>query len=128
MYSMEILFRVSTDPKYGSGHLKRMLAYDLVLRAQSDGLLIQSKNSELTYSIPQTDNIQEEEAISSVEKLLSFAKQNKSRTIICDSYNISWTALKQETIRVVYFSDVDVPALSRKYYYCELPTQAATCD
>lgn len=105
----EVLFRVSTDPQYGNGHLKRMLALRSRIEGEVRWFIDPVKNLKSLCPLPTTDNIEEESSISSVEKVLLFAKQNKAKAIICDSYNINWPALCLANIQTIYFCDSHVP-------------------
>lgn len=99
------LFRVSTDPVFGTGHIARLLALRLCLSQNVTWFTDLGGQRILAPSIPVQDTVIEEADITSVERLKSYARETAAELIVCDSYHVSCDDLREAAIKTVYFCD-----------------------
>ena len=101
------LFRVSTDPAFGTGHIARLLALRSCLSQTVTWFTDPGGRRSLESSIPAQDSVIEEADITSVERLKTHARETAAELIVCDSYHVSCDDLREAAIKTVYFCDYD---------------------
>ena len=119
------LFRVSTDPVIGTGHIARLLAFRLCLSQTVTWFTDLGGRRILASSIPSQDSVIEEADITSVEWVKSHAHETDAELIVCDSYHVSCDDLREATIKTVYFCDYDKDGYSEDFIIVNYQPNAA---
>ena len=108
-----IAIRVSTDPRYGYGHIARQIA----LRKHLDTKVIWFTDPDGTRNLPDhiadRDDIVEEIDRNICEKFLHWADTNTNSVLICDSYHIAPSSFKKNPNKVFFFCDHEQERISK---------------
>ena len=106
--NLTVLFRVSTDPVAGLGHLSRMLAFRRVFREKVHWFVDPGTKKNIGKYFLGHDNVHEEAAVDCIRQLLSQNSLVENSLIVCDSYNICLESLGWTKTPTVYFTDSDI--------------------
>lgn len=109
---IHIAIRVSSDPRYGYGHLARQLALNLHLGATISWFTDPEGAQNLVDSVAVQDDIIEEADTSSCKKMLHWANINPKNILICDNYHIAPSTFAACSNQVFYFCDYEQASVS----------------
>ena len=103
----KIAVRVSTDPRFGYGHIARQLAVRKHLDGKVSWFTDPCGKQSLARHIPAQDDIIEEKDKKICEEIFRWANANKNCVLICDSYHISPSYFDTCSNKVFFFCDYE---------------------
>ena len=101
----KIAVRVSTDPRFGYGHIARQCSVRRHLDAKVSWFTDPYGAESLAGHIPAQDDIIEEKDKNICEEIFRWANTNKNCVLICDSYHISPSSFDMFSNKVFFFCD-----------------------
>ena len=126
-FATDFVFRVSTDPIFGYGHVSRLLALRRHLTGRVKWFADPGGRRLLETRIPNIDVVEEESCVSSVDQLVAFSSQSNVKILICDSYQISCDALQPLSIRLKILFFCDRPDINCPPEFIMLNPQPKAC-